>query len=89
VLFFISPNHEKYLFSIEVGLSLVACKTQQNQKPKIQMGQLLWDLSIWIAVVFYVVTCPYTKVEESFNLQATHDILFFGLDIEKVSQISF
>ena len=27
----------------------------------------------------YVFLAPYTKVEESFNLHATHDIIFHGL----------
>jgi alpha-1,6-mannosyltransferase len=31
---------------------------------------VLW-LHVWLA--------PYTKVEESFNLHATHDILLYGL----------
>lgn len=59
-----------------------ACR--ENKPKKLGMGQFLWDLGLWVVVVFYVVTCPYTKVEESFNLQATHDILFFGADLEKV-----
>lgn len=35
-----------------------------------------WDVILFSLMVLHILTCPYTKVEESFNVQATHDIIF-------------
>ena len=40
-------------------------------------GALLWSIA-----TLFVVLCPFTKVEESMHLQATHDVLFHGADVQ-------
>ncbi|XP_078177961.1 homolog of asparagine-linked glycosylation 12 isoform X6 [Carex rostrata] len=48
-----------------------------------------WDLLLGSIGAFYVIVVPYTKVEESFNVQAMHDILYHRNNIAKYDHLEF
>lgn len=47
------------------------------------------DYLFFAILAIYLALAPYTKVEESFNLQATHDILTHGLQIQNYDHLQF
>jgi hypothetical protein len=62
-------------------------------KTQIHLGMVrsgLWvRVALLACLLIHVVVSPYSKVEESFNLQATHDIYNYGLNVSQYDHLEY
>lgn len=49
---------------------------------------LFQDLALLATAWGHVFLAPYTKVEESFNLHAVHDVLMYGVGPDAIQNVS-
>jgi alpha-1,6-mannosyltransferase len=49
----------------------------------------LSEMLLLAVILMYVILCPYTKVEESFNMQAMHDLLYLRQNIGNYDHLEF
>lgn len=61
------------------------------QSEKMVQGVQLdfWLVALVVAVLLQLAQAPFTKVEESFNVQAVHDLLFLRSDLNHYDHLSF
>ncbi|OQR73632.1 putative Dol-P-Man:Man(7)GlcNAc(2)-PP-Dol alpha-1 [Tropilaelaps mercedesae] len=52
-------------------------------------GDRTYKWVLFLAAVIHIVICPFTKVEESFNLQAIHDVLFHRSNLTNYDHLEF
>ena len=51
--------------------------------------ELIADLILLFVGIIYIILCPFTKVEESFNMQASHDIMFESTNLENYDHLLY
>jgi alpha-1,6-mannosyltransferase len=49
----------------------------------------VWEVPLFVLAYAYIAACPLNKVEESFGLQATHDLLYHRTDIAAYDHHAF
>lgn len=53
------------------------------------MGTGLGFLLLILTTHLFILIAPYTKVEETLNVHATHDILYHGWNIDRYDHFEF
>jgi alpha-1,6-mannosyltransferase len=71
-------------------LRLLLCFCPYTKKPKnLVWKSPEWDLLLAVIAATHIVLAPYTKVEESFNTQAMHDLLYHRQKLQEYDHFEF
>lgn len=54
-----------------------------------KLGIPVLDLIIFLQIFIFIYVCPYTKVEESFNIQAIHDLIYNSKNLTNFDHLEF
>jgi hypothetical protein len=88
-----SPSRPPYLARTHAHTT--SCTAWENWLSTVSRNELrqILEMSVALdALIFttgwtHVFLAPYTKVEESFNLHATHDVLMYNIGIENLYNV--
>ncbi|XP_008786181.2 dol-P-Man:Man(7)GlcNAc(2)-PP-Dol alpha-1,6-mannosyltransferase isoform X4 [Phoenix dactylifera] len=68
---------------------MATTKPASNEKSSGFFRDYGWDVMLGTIAALYVIMVPYTKVEESFNVQAMHDMLYHHCHIKNYDHLDF